>query len=199
MTAPLFIGLTGGIAAGKSAALEAFAKAGAETISTDAAVHELIAGDEVGQLLLERWGDRVRGDDGDLDRSRIASIVFENPEELGWLEGVLHPRVRARVAEWHAALPDGTTLAVVEVPLLFESDFHAIFDATVCVVTEDDVRLERAKARGHEGLEARGERQLTQDEKAQRATHVIANNGTIEELDAAVSDLAGELTAESAG
>jgi dephospho-CoA kinase len=196
VSAPLFIGLTGGIAAGKSAALAAFGLAGAETISADTAVHELIAGPEVGALLLERWGDRVRGNDGDLDRSRIASIVFENPEELGWLEGVLHPRVRKRVAEWHFELPPETDLAVVEVPLLFESDFHEIFDATVCVVTNDEIRMERARARGHEGLEARGERQLSQDEKAARATYVVENDGTIEELNAAVAALAVEILRE---
>jgi dephospho-CoA kinase len=89
---PSLIGLTGGIAAGKSEALRILAELGAETISTDAVVHELLGSDVVRDRLVERWGAEV-APDGVVDRGRVGGIVFERPEELGWLESVLHPLV----------------------------------------------------------------------------------------------------------
>ena len=127
---PPFIALTGAIAAGKSEALAAFTKLGAATLSSDALVHELLADERVREGLVERWGDGI-APAGVLDRGRVGAIVFERPEELAWLESVLHPLVGERVAEWRVALPPETPLAVVEVPLLFETGMEDAFDATV--------------------------------------------------------------------
>ena len=104
----------------------------------------------------------------------VGEIVFERPEELAWLESVLHPLVGRRVADWRAELPPDTPLAVVEVPLLFETGLEAAFDATVCVIAADGIRARRAGERGTELLEGRSDRQLSQEEKAARATHVIS-------------------------
>jgi dephospho-CoA kinase len=178
---PSLIGLTGGIAAGKSEALRILAGLGAETISTDGLVHELLGTAEVRERLRERWGDEV-APDGEVDRAAVAAVVFERPAELRWLESLLHPLVRDRVAAWAGALPESTDVAVVEVPLLFEGDMASVFDATITVVAEDERRLERARERGHGGLEGRAGRQLSQEEKAAKATHVVENHGSMEDL-----------------
>jgi len=192
------IGLTGGIAAGKSETLRVLAELGAETLSTDAVVHELLGSEEVASILIERWGERVEGEDGGLDRGRIAGIVFEEPAELGWLEAVLHPRVGRRVIEWRQALPAALEVAVVEVPLLFEGSMAEIFDATIAVVADDGIRKQRAAARGTGQLEGRSSRQLHQDEKAALATFVVRNDGDIESLERRLAELWPELVAARA-
>ena len=190
--APLKIGLTGGIAAGKSTALQAFAKLGAATLSSDAVVHELLEGEPLRGRLAERWGPEVLADGG-LDRAKIGEIVFADPEQLTWLEQQIHPLVQARTAEWLLSLPADTEVAVVEVPLLFEVGGERPFDTTVSVVTSDEVRRERAAARGHALVDEREARQLTQTEKAERAEHVIANDGSVEELERELSALLAKL------
>jgi len=190
---PSLIGLTGGIAAGKSEALRILGELGAETVSTDALVHELLGTDGVREALVDRWGEAV-APDGEIERSVVAAIVFERPGELAWLESVLHPLVRDRVAAWAAALPAGTRVGVVEVPLLFEGGMHEVFDATIAVVAADDDRARRAAARGTGELDGRSGRQLTQAEKAARATHVIENNGSMEDLEGKLEELLPELT-----
>jgi dephospho-CoA kinase len=179
---PALIGLTGGVAAGKSEALRILDRLGAETFSTDAATHELLGEEAVRDRLVERWGSEV-APGGTVDRGRVASIVFERPEELSWLESVLHPLVGERVIAWRRALPDDAAVAVVEVPLLFEGRMAEMFDATLAVVAADEARVKRAGARGTGELEARNGRQLTQEEKAERATHVVANDETLETLE----------------
>jgi dephospho-CoA kinase len=190
--APPFIGLTGTVAAGKSAALDAFARLGAATLSTDAVSHELLDDAAVRDALAERWGPDVLVD-GHVNRAKVAAIVFESPEELGWLESVLHPLVGRRVADWRESLPNDTSLAVVEVPLLFESGMEGAFDATVAVIADQRTRAARAGERGTALVEERSDRQLSQDEKAARATHVVRNDGSIEELDAEIARVAGTL------
>ena len=191
---PPFVGLTGGIAAGKSEALAAFARLGAAVLSTDAVVHELLDEPEVRTRLVKRWGEEVLLDGG-IDRGRVGAIVFERPAELAWLEAVLHPLVGERVARWRHSLPDDTPLAVVEVPLLFETGMESGFDVTVCVVAPDPTRSTRSRERGTALLEPRDGRQLSQDEKAQRATHVIANDGSLAELEARIANLVPQLIA----
>lgn len=191
------IGLTGGIAAGKSEALRIFERLGAATISTDALVHDLLGTDDVRDRLIERWGDEV-APGGQVDRGRIGAIVFERPDELRWLESVLHPLVGERVAAWHDGLADDVGVAVVEVPLLFEGTMERMFDATVAISADDAERERRAAARGTGALEARSDRQLSQAEKAARATHAIANDGTVEELEAELARLYEEIEAGQA-
>jgi dephospho-CoA kinase len=182
--APPFVGLTGGIGAGKSEALKALERLGAATLSTDAVVHELLASDKVRDELVARFGDRV-APDGEIDRNAVAAVVFEDPDERKWLEGILWPRVGERVASWReevARREPPARAAVVEVPLLFESGMEAIFDHTIAVVADEDVRRERAEARGHTGVESRAARQLGQREKAERADFVVRNDGDLADL-----------------
>jgi len=190
--APLKIGLTGGIAAGKSEALKAFARLGAATLSSDAVVHELLESDELRGRLVERWGPEV-APEGQLERAKIGEIVFADPEQLTWLEAQIHPLVQRRIADWLLSLPGDTEVAVVEVPLLFEAGSDRAFDTTVAIVTADEVRRERAAARGHALVDEREARQLTQPEKAERAEYAIANDGTVEELEQRLSALLEKL------
>jgi dephospho-CoA kinase len=190
--APLKIGLTGGIAAGKSEALKAFARLGAATLSSDAVVHELLEGEPLRGRLEERWGPEVVAGDG-VNRAKIGEIVFADPEQLTWLEAQIHPLVQRRTAEWLLSLPEDTEFAVVEVPLLFEVGSDKAFDTTVAVVTADEVRRERAAARGHALVDEREARQLPQPEKAERAEHVVANDGSVEDLERALSALLAKL------
>jgi dephospho-CoA kinase len=191
---PLTIGLTGGIAAGKSEALAAFERLGAETISSDAVVHELLEAEPLLPRLVERWGRKV-APGGKVDRDRIGSIVFADPDELKWLEGQIHPLVGERIGAWLTSLPEGGTVAVVEVPLLFESGMDGAFDTTVAVVASDEVRGERARARGHALVDEREARQLAQTEKAERAEHVVQNDGSVEDLERELSALVEKLRA----
>jgi dephospho-CoA kinase len=151
-------------------------------------VHEILDDPEVRDRLVERWGEDVAGD-GTVDRARVGAIVFDSPDELAWLEALLHPLVGERVGEWRDALRPDVELAVVEVPLLFETAMEGLFDATVAVVADDETRADRAGLRGIEQLEARSERQLPQEEKAERADHVITNEGSLDELERQVAEL----------
>jgi dephospho-CoA kinase len=182
-----FVGLTGGIGAGKSEALRLLERLGAATLSTDAVTHELLSTDEVRDLLVAELGREV-APGGSVDRSAVASRVFGDDEKRKWLEGVVWPRVGERVAQFRESVEDQPA-AIVEVPLLFESGMEALFDKTIVVVADEDLRAERAGARGHELVEARVARQLTQDEKAQRADFVVRNDGTFDDLEAKLSDV----------
>jgi dephospho-CoA kinase len=190
---PLTIGLTGGIAAGKSEALAAFGRLGAATLSSDAVVHDLLEGEPLRGELVARWGPEVAPEGAPTDRGRIGQVVFADPAELTWLESVIHPAVGAATAAWLGALPAETEVAVIEVPLLFEGGREAAFDTTVSIVAAEDVRRERAASRGHALVDAREARQLTQEEKAERAEHVVVNDGSIADLEATLSALLAKL------
>lgn len=190
-----FVGLTGGMGAGKSTALEVLGRLGAATLSTDAVVHELYASPELRDLVVARWGEDV-APAGVVDRAAIAARAFAAPEERAWLEGEIWPRVGARIAAWReeiATRQPAPLAAVVETPLLFEAGMEAIYDATVAVVADEAVRSQRAAARGHVGVDERAARQLPQEEKAQRATYTVSNSGTVEELERELSAVLASL------
>ena len=190
-----FVGLTGGLGAGKSESLRALAELGAATLSTDAVVHELLATDELRDILVERLGPDVASN-GRLDRSLIAERVFGDDEARAWLEGELWPRVGRRVTDWKQevdALDPAPPAAVVEVPLLFESGMDAAFDATIAVIADESVREERAGARGHAAVSERSGRQLSQADKAERADFEVRNDGTLDELKQTLSQVLAKL------
>jgi dephospho-CoA kinase len=186
-----FVGLTGGLGAGKSEALRLLGELGAATLSTDAVVHELLATDELRDRIAARLGPEVV-DGGELDRSAVAARVFGDDEARAWLEGVLWPRVGARVAAWQEELGDDR-VAVVEVPLLFESGMQNVFDRTIAIVADEAVRERRAAARGHGLVAERTGRQLTQAEKAERADFTVSNDGSLSELRESLSRLLDKL------
>jgi dephospho-CoA kinase len=180
---------------GKSTACAALARLGAATLSTDAVVHELYGSDEVRDAVVARWGAEV-APDGTVDRGAIARHVFAAPDERRWLEELLWPLVGQRVSAFRAeqeAADPAPKAAVVETPLLFEAGMDGIYDATIAVVADEAVRRERAAARGHEAVDERAARQLTQDEKAQRATFVVRNDGSEADLERLLSDALAKL------
>jgi dephospho-CoA kinase len=158
---------------------------GASTLSTDAVVHELYADPEVRDAVVARWGPDV-APGGTVDRAAVARRAFGAPEERAWLEGLLWPRVGARVAAWReaeAARSPPPRALVVETPLLFEAGLEGLYDATLVVVADERIRSQRAAARGHAQVDERTARQLPQDEKAARADHVVRNDRDLTALE----------------
>jgi dephospho-CoA kinase len=187
---PLAVALTGGIAAGKSEALRAFARHGAAVISSDDLVHRLYREDEgLQRALRERWGDRVFRD-GEVDREEIGRIVFADRAELAWLESELHPRVRAATDEWLAE--QTTEVAVAEIPLLYETGGEERFDRVVVVTAPSELRESRRGA-----LAEREERLVPEEEKVRRADFHYVNDGSLEDLDAFVTKVLEELRRSS--
>ena len=191
---PVAVAVTGGIGAGKSEALEAFARHGAAVISSDDIVHRLLREDaEVKGALLERWGERLLGADGEIDRARVGEIVFADPRELRWLEELLHPRVVAEYLRWReelAHVADPPHVSVTEVPLLYEVGGDSHFDVVVVVTASPEVRV----SRHIRPMQVREQRLLADSEKAARADFVYVNDGTLAELDAFVSDVVARLS-----
>jgi dephospho-CoA kinase len=159
-------------------------------------VHDLYASDAaVREAVTARWGPDI-APGGEVDRAAVARAAFADPRERAWLEGLLWPRVGQRVARWRAGLDRADPpprAAVVETPLLFEAGLEDAYDATIAVVADEAVRAERAAARGHQGVDERAARQLSQEEKAARATYVVANSGTVEQLELVLADVLEKL------
>ena len=178
------LGLTGGMGAGKSTALAALERLGAATLSSDAVVHELYGEARLREAVVARWGPEV-APGGAVDRALIAGRAFASPEERAWLESTLWPLVGERMTQWLMAArarSPAPRAAVVEVPLLFEAGMEEAFDATIAVIAGEATRARRAASRGHASEDARAARQLSQHEKAERATFVVHNDGTEAEL-----------------
>ena len=197
MAAPAFIGLTGAIGSGKSEALRALERLGAAVLSTDKVAHEALGHPDVVERLAERWGPQVESN-GAVDRAAVGKIVFNDRDELRWLESITHPKVGQKVWAWRQGLGDDVELAVVEVPLLFEAQMEGIFDG-VLVVTAGDRRAAWLEARGDAGVEGRSGRQLTEEEKAERATWVVENDGTLDDLEAKLEGMWQELIGGGGG
>ena len=187
------VAVTGGIGAGKSETLRAFARHGAAVISSDEIVHALLRDDpEVRSAVLERLGEGVLGADGQIDRGKVGRIVFGEPEALRWLEELLHPRVVARYLRWReelAELPDPPAVCVTEVPLLYEVGGETRFDKVVVVTASSEVRISRRIG----PMRDRERRLLSDEEKAKRADFVYVNDGTRADLDDFVSGVVATL------
>ena len=193
---PLAVAITGGIAAGKSEALAAFARHGAAVASADDNVHRVYReDDDLKDELRARWGDDVIGADGEVDRAAVGRIVFADRAELAWLESVLHPRVRRLQTEWFDELrsrDDPPALAVVEIPLLYESGGEQRFDKVVVITAPPDVRESRR------GLFPEREARLVpEEEKIRRADFAFVNDGSLEALEAFVADVVERLSSSA--
>ena len=195
MSRPISVAVTGGIGAGKSEALAAFAECGAATVSSDEIVHHLLRHDqEVRAALVAELGEGILGDDGHIDRGRVADIVFRDRSKLDFLEAFLHPRVAAEYLRWReqlAELPNPPRVCVTEVPLLYESGGESRFDKVVVITAPAKLREQRRRVRRDD----REERLLPDKEKVKRADYAYVNTGTLEELDAWVAGVMTELTA----
>jgi dephospho-CoA kinase len=192
---PVSVAITGGIGAGKSEALKAFAQHGAAVVSSDEIVHRLLQEDEeVRAALRERFGQDVFTNTGDVDRGAVAGIVFRDRDELEWLEGMLHPRVVQEYLEWReeqAAKPQPPALTVTEVPLLYEVGGETRFDKVVAITADLELRAGRARVQ----VDGRDARLIPDEEKLRRADFAYVNDGSLAELDAFVAQVVQTLTA----
>jgi dephospho-CoA kinase len=194
-----FVGLTGGMGAGKSTALAALQRLGAAVLSTDVVVHELYESKPLREAVVGRWGPEL-APGGVVDRAAVAERAFASEPDRAWLEGMLWPLVGARVSAWLEDVRAGRVtegsrprVAVVETPLLFEAGMEGICDATIAVISEEQLRRARASGRGHALADERVARQLSQEEKARRATFVVHNDGTEEDLERELSAVLDKL------
>ena len=174
--------------------LRAFARHGAAVISSDEIVHELLRGDpEVKAAVLERFGENVLGENGEIDRGKVGKVVFSDRPALRWLEQLLHPRVVARYLGWRedlGALPDPPAVCVTEVPLLFEVGGESRFDKVVVVTASPEARVSRRIG----PLREREQRLVPEEEKLKRADFVYVNDGSFAELDEFVSGVMATLS-----
>jgi dephospho-CoA kinase len=188
---PVAVAITGGIGAGKSEALAAFARHGAATISSDAVVHRLLAEDEeVQEAVREKLGEGVFDGDGQIDRARVAERVFGDRELLAWLEGLLHPLVSREYLVWRER--QTAPLTVTEVPLLYEVGGQTRFDKVVVITAPPEVREAR---RGRS--DDREARLVPEAEKVKRGDYVYVNTGSLDDLDRFVAGVVEELTRSS--
>ncbi|WP_047863995.1 dephospho-CoA kinase [Rubrobacter aplysinae] len=202
---PVTVAVTGPLACGKSTFVRMLGELGAETVSADELVHDLLSGDrETVEAVAARFGDGVRGDAGEsggagIDRPALSENVFGDPAALADLEGILHPRVRAETGR-RAELSEAPVF-VSEVPLLFEGGSTGAFDLTVAVKTPEERRRAWALERGMDESrrEAIERRQLTSEEKAARADLTVENDGDLDTLWDEARRVMGRLAPEGRG
>ena len=193
MARPVAVAITGGIGAGKSEALRAFARHGAATVSSDEIVHHLLRRDDVRAAIVARLGNGVLSPEGAIDRGALATIVFNDRGALAWLEELLHPLVTVEYLQWReqlAALPDAPSVCVTEVPLLYETGGEARFDKVVVVTAPTKLR----RARSEVATDDRESRLIPDAEKVERADFAYKNIGSLEELDSFVESVMHALT-----
>lgn len=190
------VGLTGGIASGKSTVSAMLRELGAVVIDGDQLAREVVAKGTPGLArVVEAFGPDVLTADGDLDRPRMGGIVFNDEEKRRVLEGIIHPLVFERIVELEAAAPDGAVV-VHDIPLLAESGRAGTFDAVVVVDVPEEVQVERMlRDRGWTEADARARiaAQASRDERRAVATYVIDNTGTLEDLRHVVTEVFEDL------
>lgn len=192
MTRPVAVAITGGIGAGKSEALRAFARHGAATVSSDEIVHHLLRREDVRSAIVGRLGNGIVGPDGEIDRGALATVVFNDRDALDWLEQLLHPLVTAEYLQWRDSLAELSTppsVSVTEVPLLYETGGDARFDRVVVITAPEKLRRMRSEI-----ADDRESRLIPDREKAERADYVFRNLGSLDELDSFVAGVMDDLT-----
>jgi dephospho-CoA kinase len=174
----IVVGLTGGIACGKSTALDAFANMGWAVVSADSLAHEILDSDlEVRKKILTRWGTRVLNACGSIDKSAIGQIVFSNAQERDWIEALLHPIIRSK---WLSFIQScSSQKCMIELPLLFENKLQNNFSCTISLYAPNPVILKRLHDRGLSDEESkhRIDSQLSLKEKKELADFVLWGGG----------------------
>jgi dephospho-CoA kinase len=185
------IGLTGGIATGKSYVVRRLRDAGVPVVDADVLAREAVARGTPGlDAVVARFGDDVVTPDGDLDRARLGDRVFRDEIARRDLEHIIHPVVRRGIAEFFERLPADTPFAVADIPLLYETHRERQFDKIVVVACAPDTQLQRVMARdrlSRDDAQRRVAAQLPIEEKIRRADFVIHTDGTHAETDAQVA------------
>jgi dephospho-CoA kinase len=181
------VGLTGGIASGKSTAAKILESLGAAVVNADTLAREVVEpGREAWQEIIAAFGSEILQSDRTLDRQKLRTLIFNNPDARRKLESIIHPRVRAlaerRIAEHGAA---GYAVVVYEVPLLFEGRLHEWLRPVILIACDIEIQIERLQQRdGLDRVQAQKhiEAQMNLEEKRRLADYVIENNGNLEDL-----------------
>jgi dephospho-CoA kinase len=193
---PPILGLAGGVGAGKSAVAKILADMGCVVVNSDEQGRAALRDPVIRDTLVSWWGESILDEEGEIDRSAIAAIVFNDPDERRRLEGLTHPWIRARRDEAFAAAPPETPALAIDAPLLFEAGLDAECDAVLFVDAPREMRLERVRAaRGWDEAELarREDSQLPLDLKRKKADHVIWNDGDLSDLVAQVQRVLSEI------
>jgi len=190
------VGLTGGVASGKSTVSAMLEELGAVVVDADVLAREVVAPGTAGLTeVVEAFGPQVLGPDGQLDRAALGALVFADGAQRRVLEGIIHPRVRRRAAEIEAAAPAGTVV-VHDIPLLVETGQADAFDVVVVVDVPRETQLERMtalRAMSREDAEARLAAQASREERLAAATYVVDNTGTLDQLRERVAEVYSRL------
>jgi dephospho-CoA kinase len=186
----LRVALTGGIASGKSYCLARFASLGVPVVDADRVARDVVApGSPALDAVIARFSRSILLPDGSLNRAALGRVVFNDRAARVDLEAIVHPEVYRRISEWFATLPPSTSLAIGDIPLLFETGHNHDFDRVIVAACDPQVQLHRLMAR--DGLSepearARLDAQWPIDEKVARASYVIRTDGTVADTDAQV-------------
>ncbi len=201
---PITVGLTGGIGSGKSTAAKILAELGAPILDADKVGHEIYQpGTPAYRELIDTFGEGILAPDRTIDRRKLGPIVFADPAALKRLNAIVHPKMFARMGEMVAAMRRGgeTRPIVIEAAILIEANWQPLFDEIWLVTAARErviERVERDRGLKPEQTEARIRAQLSDDERRKYATSVIRNDGTLEELRAAVTRLWEDALARAA-
>jgi dephospho-CoA kinase len=191
------VGLTGGVASGKSTVSAILRELGAVVVDADEIAREVVEAGTPGlDAVVAEFGSDILTEDGRIDRAKLGALVFADPSRRAALEGIVHPLVRARAAAMEADAPAGV-LVVHDIPLLVETGQQSGFDAVVVVDVPEELQVERAvRGRGWTEDEARSRvaAQAARSDRLAAATHVVDNSGTIEDLRRRVAEVFEELS-----
>ena len=192
----LVLGVTGGIACGKSEVGTILSALGFQVLDTDAVAHEImLPGKAAYDRIVEYFGSGILDESGEIDRKKLGKLVFGDTRNLEALNGFVHPSVCREYRKWLADKKrDGSRLAVI-IPLLFEVGEEAGWDAIICVSSSTRKIVERLKMRGFSESEARIRirSQMPLEEKIERADYVIRNNGSLGDLKESTADVVAEI------
>ena len=191
------IGITGGIASGKSTVTDFLRQKGFQVVDADAVVHQLQKpGGRLYQVLVEHFGEKILLENGELNRTLLASLIFSNPEEQEWSKRTQGEIIREELAALRNQLAQTESLFFMDIPLLFEQNYASWFDETWLVYVNRDVQLERLMKReqiSKEAAESRLNSQWPLERKISLASHSLDNNGNQEQLIAQVVQLLEEM------
>ena len=198
----LLVGLTGGIGSGKSTVARFLGDHGAVIVDADVFARDAVrAGSDAFQAVVQRFGDEVVGADGELDRPKLASVVFADRAALADLEAIIHPEVRRMIADAIQAELDTDHVVVLVNPLLIEMGAHRDCDVVVVISADPETQVARTVARGMDEADVRARlaAQLPIEERARAADVLLDNEDTLEDLEAEVAVLWASLAARAAG
>ena len=191
------LGITGGIASGKSTVTEFLRQKGFQVVDADAVVHQLQKpGGRLYQVLVEHFGEKILFENGELNRLLLASLIFSNPEEQEWSKRTQGEIIREELAALRNQFAQTEALFFMDIPLLFEQDYASWFDETWLVYVNRDVQLERLMKRDQiskEAAESRLNSQWPLERKISLSSHSLDNNGNQEQLIAQVVQLLEEM------